>query len=146
MSLSLLTLFIVMWILLVTVLGFITLSRYISYKERVALAQLGFTMDSFQPDVSRRHGKHGILWGGVITAMSGLGLLLGLSPLGMGVWLLGGLLPLFVGIGMVLIYFLLGTAPELPKSQDVPNLESATVQETPVAAVDTSARTEDHSS
>ena len=146
MNLSLLTLFIVIWILLVTVLGFITLSRYLTYKERVALAQLGFTMDSFQPDTSRRHGKRGVLWGGVITAMSGLGLLLGLSTLGMGVWQLGGLLPLFVGIGMVLIYFLLGASPEQPKSQAAPSLEPATVEEMPAAAVDTSARAEDHPS
>ena len=46
----------------------------------------------------------------MITATSGLALFLGLSTLGRGVWLLGGLLPLFVGLGMVLIYFLtLGT-------------------------------------
>lgn len=146
MSLSLLTLFIVIWVLLVTVLGFITLNRYISYKERVALAQLGFTLDYFQPDASRRHGQRGILWGGVITAMSGLGLLFGLSTLGMGVWLLGGLLPLFVGIGMVLIYFLLGASPEQPKNQAAPSLEPTTVQEMPASALDTSARAEDHPS
>ena len=146
MSLSLLTLFIVIWILLVTVLGFITISRYISYKERVALAQLGFSLDNFQPDASRRHGQRGVLWGVVITAMSGLGLLFGLSTLGMGVWLLGGLLPLFVGIGMVLIYFLVGASPEQPQGQAAPSLEPASAQEIPASAVDTSAKAEDHPS
>jgi hypothetical protein len=145
MSLSLLTLFVVIWILLITVLGFITFNRYISYKERVALAQLGYTMESFQVDASRQHGKRGILWGGVITAMSGLGLLLGLSTLGMGVWILGGLLPLFVGIGMVSIYFVLGASPERPKSQVIPGLGS-TAQEIPASAEDISAKGEDHPS
>jgi hypothetical protein len=118
MSLNLVTLFIIIWVLLVTVLGFITLSRYIAYKERVALAQLGFPMDMNSMDISRHSGKRGILWAGVITAMGGLALLLGLSTLGMGVWLLGGLIPLFIGIGMVLIYFMLGNAPEQPKEPD----------------------------
>jgi hypothetical protein len=143
MSLSLLTLFIVIWVLLVTVLGFITLSRYIAYKERVALAQLGFTMDSLMLDVNRKHGQRGILWGGVITAMSGLGLLLGLSTLGMGVWLLGGLLPLFVGIGMVLIYFVLGSSPEQAKGHNGTVPDPKTVQEMPDAFVDTSVKEEE---
>ncbi|MHB1357456.1 MAG: hypothetical protein ACYCZF_15925 [Anaerolineae bacterium] len=146
MSLSLLTLFIVIWVLLVTVLGFITLGRYISYKERVAMAQLGFSIDSLQPDTSKRHGQRGVLWGGVITAMSGLGLLFGLSTLGMGVWLLGGLLPLFVGIGMVLIYFVLGASPEQPKSAADPSSEPVTEQELPAVVVETSTRGEDHPS
>jgi hypothetical protein len=145
-SLSLLTLFIVIWILLVTVLGFITLSRYIAYKERVALAQLGFTMESLELDASRRHGQRGVLWGGVITAMSGLGLLLGLSTLGMGVWLLGGLLPLFVGIGMVLIYFLVGSSPERARNHSSPILESATSQEKTDPAVEATARSEERES
>ena len=38
--------------------------------------------------------------------MSGLALLLGLSTIGIGAWLIAGLLPLFVGLGMVLIYFM----------------------------------------
>ncbi|MHB9034493.1 MAG: hypothetical protein ACYC6L_15785, partial [Anaerolineae bacterium] len=118
MTLSLLTLFIIIWVLLVTVLGFLTLGRYIAYKERVALAQLGFTPETLRTDVPKQGGKRGVLWGGVITAMSGMALLLGLSTLGMGVWILGGLVPLFVGIGMVIIYFLVGNSAEQPKSPE----------------------------
>jgi hypothetical protein len=99
--------------LLVIILLFITLNRYISYKERVALAQLGFSIEDLNRDAARKkYGNRGVLWGGVITAMSGLALLLGLATLGVGTWLLGGLVPLFVGLGMVLIYFMtLGPAP-----------------------------------
>lgn len=108
---TLLTLFIIIWLLLVTILIFITVNRYIAYKERIGLAQLGYTPDIFRIEPVHRPVKRGVLWGGVITAMSGLGLLLGLSTLGMGVWILGGLIPLFVGIGMVLIYLFLNNQP-----------------------------------
>lgn len=98
---------------LFVVLGFVTLNRYIAYKERVALARLGFSLEDLNKDAASKHqGHRGVLWGGVMTAMSGLALLLGLSTLGMGAWLIGGLLPLFVGLGMVFIYFnTAGAAP-----------------------------------
>ncbi len=114
MPVTFLTLLLIVAGLLVVLLGFITLNRYISYKERVALAQLGFSMEELSREAAaKRHGNRGVLWGGVITAMSGLALLLGLATLGVGAWLLAGLLPLFVGLGMVLIYFMtLGLAPE----------------------------------
>lgn len=91
----------------IVVLGFVTLNRYFAYKERVALAQLGFSLEALSRDAAAKtSGNRGVLWGGVITATSGLALLLGLATLGRGVWLLAGFLPLFVGLGMVLIYFL----------------------------------------
>lgn len=120
MQFTLLSLFAVIWLLLVTVLGFFILNRYIAYKEHVALAQLGYSPESSQDDFTKRSGKRGVLWGGVITAMSGLALLLGLSTLGMGVWLLGGLIPLFVGVGMVIVYFLGGNPSEHSKTLSSP--------------------------
>lgn len=100
------------FILLLLLLGFITLNRYITYKERVALAQLGLSLDELgRRQAAQRYGNRGVLWGGVITATSGLALLLGLSTLGAGAWLIGGLLPLFVGLGIILIYFLTMGAP-----------------------------------
>ena len=109
---SLWLIIIVSFVVLFLLLFVITLNRYISYKERVALAQLGFSLEDLHRDAETKYGNRGVLWGGVITAMSGLALLLGLATLGTGAWLLAGLLPLFVGLGMVLIYFLtLGPAP-----------------------------------
>ena len=94
-------------VLLIIILVFVTLNRYIRYKERVALARLGFSIEEVSRQTgARRYGNRGVLWGGVITAMSGLALLLGLSTIGIGAWLIAGLLPLFVGLGMVLIYFM----------------------------------------
>ena len=93
-------------LLLVILLAFVTLNRYLSYRERIALARLGFSAEDLGAagDLAP-HGNRGVLWGGVITMMSGFALLLGLSPLGSGAWLIAGLLPMFVGLGMLLIYF-----------------------------------------
>ncbi len=93
-------------LLLTILLGFITLNRYLAYKERIALARLGFSAsDLAAAGEAIKRGSRGVLWGGVITMMSGFALLLGLTPLGSGVWLIAGLLPMFVGLGMLLIYF-----------------------------------------
>lgn len=99
--------------MLFVLLLFVIATRYIRYKERIALAQLGYSLEELnREDATASRGNRGVLWGGVITAMSGLALLVGLGTLGLGVWLLGGLLPLFVGLGMVVIYFMtLGSAP-----------------------------------
>ncbi len=99
-------------ILLIIVLGFVTLNRYITYKERVALAERGFSArDLARREARSRQGNRGVLWGGVITMMSGLALLIGLSTLGVGYWLIAGLLPMFVGLGMLLIYYITSSAP-----------------------------------
>jgi len=119
--------------LLVFVLVIITLNRYIAYKERVALARLGYSLEDLKRDaLGARRGSRGVLWGGVITLMSGLALLLGLSTLGKGIWLLGGLLPLFVGLGMVLIYF--ATLEGVPPDDEAVMEETA--EEGPSAEVE----------
>ncbi len=123
MSLDVLYFVIIPFVLLLVVLGFVTLNRYIAYKERVALAERGFTaQDLALRDAYRRQGNRGVLWGGVITTMSGLALLLGLSTLGTGYWLIAGLLPLFVGLGMLLIYFIVSST--MPREPDDANPEA----------------------
>jgi len=128
MNLSIWAIVLIPFGLMILLLGFITLNRYIAYKERVALAQLGFSLEALSRDAAAKtRGNRGVLWGGVITATSGLALLMGLGTLGVGVWLLAGLLPLFVGLGMVLIYFLtMGAAP--------PAEDTGSVGEMPFAA------------
>lgn len=96
-------------VLVSLLLAFFVAMRYIVYRERVALAQQGVLLpeESMWERIGQRSPR-GILWGGVITAMCGLALLLGLATIGWGPWLLGGLIPLFVGAGMVFVYFLGG--------------------------------------
>jgi hypothetical protein len=98
--------------LFIIVLAFIVIMRYISYRETLNLAEKGLV----RPDrVRGGNGKDTLRWGIVITAV-GLALCVGLYPigllpgntfpLGMGPWMIAGLLPTFFGLGLILIYVL----------------------------------------
>ena len=116
---------------LVTVLLlFLTAVRYINYRERAALAQYGVLQNegAFWERLGQR-SPQGVLWAGVITAMSGLALLLGLYTIGLGPWLLGGLVPLFVGLGMVFIYFTGGAARQRKAEREAPVPEATETEE-----------------
>jgi len=144
MLLDILIIFIIPLLLLFVVLGYVTLNRYITYKERVALMRSGFPPEAMQRDARERHGNRGVLWGGVITAMSGLALLLSLATLGMGVWLIAGLLPLFVGLGIVLIYYMtLGSGPSPKRETKGENREQDALRDANQIREDSWARDEE---
>lgn len=96
---------------LVTIFAFILLMRYLTYRETLALAEKGLV----RPEPTRNGGKTTLRWGIVVAAI-GLALCLGLwplgfsgngannYPLGLGPWMLFGLIPLFFGLALVLIY------------------------------------------
>lgn len=94
---------------LAIVFGFLAFLRYLSYKETIALAERGLS----RPEPGKRRGL--LRWGIVITAL-GAALSLGLYPLGfsagydyplgLGPWMLGGLVPLFLGLSLILSHFL----------------------------------------
>ncbi|HVB61512.1 MAG: hypothetical protein WCD86_11780 [Ktedonobacteraceae bacterium] len=91
---------------------FIVLLRYLQYRERIAMLSYGM-----HPSHTRRGA--GLLRAGLITAMVGLTLTIGLYPVGFllpplyaaapfhfGPWLLPGLIPLGVGIALIASYYL----------------------------------------
>ena len=91
------------------IFGFLAFIRYMNYKETIALAEKGLA----RPE---QKGRSGLLrWGIVITAL-GVALSLGLYPIGfsggydyplrLGPWMLGGFVPLFLGLGLILLHFL----------------------------------------
>ena len=95
--------------------GFIILLRYIDHRERMALIARGIDPYSLR---RQRHGV-GVLRAGLIIAMVGLALTIGLYPLGFmlpaaiteaplhfGPWLLPGLIPLGIGGALVIGYYL----------------------------------------
>jgi len=96
--------------ILVIIFGFLAFLRYMNYKETLALAEKGLT----KPE-GKSSGKGLLTWGIVITSL-GLALSLGLYfigfntpndyPLHLGPWMLGGFVPLFLGIGLILIHYL----------------------------------------
>src|SRR5690349_11092431 len=94
---------------LAIILGFLAFLRYMNYKETIALAEKGLTKPA------TRTGKGLLRWGIVISAI-GVALSLGLYPIGfsageryplhMGPWMLGGFVPLFLGLALVLLHYL----------------------------------------
>ena len=94
---------------LAVIFGFLAFLRYMKYKETIALAEKGLT----PPET--RSNKLLLRWGIIITAL-GLALTIGLYaigfnsasnyPLNLGPWMLGGFVPLFLGLGLVLLHYL----------------------------------------
>lgn len=95
--------------ILVLIFGFLAFLRYMNYKETIALAEKGLTK------FETKSGKGLLRWGIVLTSL-GLALSLGLYfigfdsadsyPLHLGPWMLGGFVPLFLGIGLILVHVL----------------------------------------
>jgi hypothetical protein len=94
---------------LLVIFGFLAFMRYLSYRETIALAEKGLT----KPE---SRSSTGILrWGIIVTAL-GLALTIGLYlfgfdsadnyPLHLGPWMLGGFVPLFLGLGLILLHYL----------------------------------------
>ena len=93
------------------ILAFIVLMRYLNYQETLKLAEKGLV----KPVSQNGNGKGALIWGILITAV-GVATTIGLWPLGFmygpslpfgfGPWMLAGLLPMFFGIGLILIYVL----------------------------------------
>ena len=94
---------------LAIIFGFLAFLRYMNYKETLALAEKGLT----RPE--QKTGSGFLRWGILITGL-GLALSLGLYPIGfsagdvyplhLGPWMLGGFVPLFLGIGLILVHYL----------------------------------------
>jgi len=94
---------------LLVIFGFLAFLRYMNYRETLALAEKGLT----KPEA--RSGKGFLRWGILLSAL-GFALTIGLYlmgfasaenyPLHLGPWMLGGFVPLFLGIGLILIHAL----------------------------------------
>ena len=94
---------------LLVIFGFLAFLRYMNYKETIALAEKGLTKSE------SKSNKRLLRWGIVVTAL-GFALTIGLYtigfasadnyPLHLGPWMLGGFVPLFLGIGLILIHYL----------------------------------------
>jgi hypothetical protein len=94
---------------LLVIFGFIGFLRYLSYRETIALAEKGLT----RPE--QANNNKGVLrWGILVTAL-GLALSLGPYPLHLGPWMLGGFVPLFLGLSLLLIHLLTQKDDVTPK-------------------------------
>lgn len=112
---------------LVAVFGTIVLIRWFKHREIVTLAEKGLLPAQYARYVSASRGR-GLLGWGIALAALGLALMIGLYPIGFlttepyplyfGPWMLGGLIPLFLGLALLIAYFLTrkeeAPAPEAP--------------------------------
>jgi hypothetical protein len=87
--------------------------RYLQYRETLALAEKGLLKTDAGRVESRGNGQGTLRWGVVFSAL-GLALTIGLLPIGiaggypLGItpWMIFGFIPLFFGLGLILIYVL----------------------------------------
>jgi hypothetical protein len=117
--------------------GFIVLLRYLQYREHMAMISTGMHPDSLR---APRRRSRGLLRAGLIIAMVGLTLTIGLYPIGyilppffanipfhLGPWLLPGLIPLGVGIALTTSYYLErdSTPPDSERQERIPRVKEA---------------------
>jgi len=95
----------------IIIFGAIVLMRWFKHREIVTLAEKGLLPDQYS--ASRRETNRGALVWGVTLSMLGLALIIGLwpiglrdnvFPLGFGPWMLFGLVPLFIGLALLIVY------------------------------------------
>ncbi len=100
-------------------LGFILLLRYLEHRERMSLIERGLLPSIESPGRPRYVRGSAVLRGGLITAMVGFAVTIGLYTLGyllpppfnaapgrLGPWLLPGLIPMAVGLALIASYYL----------------------------------------
>ena len=110
--------------LLVAIFGTIVLMRWFKHREIMALAEKGLLPEQYAQYMSAARGRsgRGLLGWGIALAALGLALMIGLYPIGFvgrpgpehgswyplnfGPWMLGGLIPLFIGLALLITYFL----------------------------------------
>jgi hypothetical protein len=103
------------------IFGTIALMRWFKHREIMAMVERGMLPEQYVQSASepRRRESRGLFVWGVALAMLGLALIIGLWPLGIawsgaetqyplnfGPWMLIGLVPLFIGLALLIIYFL----------------------------------------
>ena len=136
MSASVLVILVGWLIALAIFFGFIVLLRYIQYREHMAMISSGMHPRSLR----RQRRSGGMLRAGLIIAMVGLTLTIGLYPIGfilppiyatipwhLGPWLLPGLIPLGVGVALITSYYLERDAPpaEAESKSSAPHVKEA---------------------
>jgi len=108
-------LFMVPMAILATVFGIAIMTRWFRHKEVLALIDKGLLSDAHY--VSTPPGYELLIWGVMLTAL-GIALVIGLYPIGphlvdepwplhFGPWMLTGLIPLFVGLGLLVLHFVI---------------------------------------
>ena len=126
-------------VFLIVIFGTIIVMRWFKHREIMAMVEKGVLPERYAEYTSASHGQRGrgtMGWGIALAAL-GLALMIGLWPLGLtrmggrspyplnfGPWMLIGLVPLFIGIALLIIYFVTRkeemTTSETPEQLEEP--------------------------
>jgi len=127
---------------LVAIFGTVVLMRWFKHREILALAEKGLLPAQYAQYMSASRGRGLLGWGIALVAL-GLALMIGLWPIGFvtrpgghaegppyplyfGPWMLGGLIPLFIGLALLITYF-------VTRKEEASAPEAASVEETEVS-------------
>lgn len=100
--------------------------RWFTHKERMGLIAQGVPVES--ENQTRKNHKV-FLAIGLTVGLIGLALTIGLITLGVGPWLLAGLLPLFVGLAFILVSLVLAPAKPRETREEVRGPEPTAFEE-----------------
>jgi hypothetical protein len=120
---------------LVAIFGTIVMLRWFKHREIMTMVEKGLLPAQYAQYVKAPRGR-GLLGWGIALAMLGLALVIGLWPLGFtraevenpyplhfGPWMLFGLIPLFIGLALLITYFVMRKGetpvPEAPSAEEV---------------------------
>ncbi len=116
-----------MMALLIPILGILaifaysTIKRYWEHRERMAAIEKGVLPSQIGEDADIAEvgaSPSSRLQSALVTTAVGLALTVGLGSIGFGPWLLGGLIPLFVGLAGIFTYLVSSRPrPQGPDSQ-----------------------------
>ena len=115
--------------------GFVVLLRYLQHRERMALITQGIQPSvSKKIDAQRQQKRNRMLRAGLIIALVGFTLTIGLYPVGfllpapfanipfhLGPWLLPGFIPFGVGCALIISYYLEQPAQVIDEDDDDEN-------------------------
>jgi hypothetical protein len=128
-------------VFLVAIFGTVVLLRWFKHREILALAEKGLLPAQYAQYVSASRGRGLLGWGIALVAL-GLALMIGLWPIGFvtrpgghaegppyplyfGPWMVGGLIPLFIGLALLITYFV--TRKEEASAPEATSVEEAEV-------------------
>jgi hypothetical protein len=136
---------------LTIIFGSLVLIRWFRHREIIAMVDKGLLPEQYAQPSSAERGRfslviedditqppsagrgHRLVGWGIALAALGLALMIGLWPIGFvagrsyplyfGPWMLAGLIPLFIGLGLLITYYL--TRQEEPPTPEVASREGA---------------------
>jgi hypothetical protein len=113
------------------IFGTIALLRWFRHKEVLAMAEKGLLPDQYAKHIKvpQRRGRGFLVWGLVLAGL-GLALVAGLLPVAinnvtMSPLLLLGLMPLFVGLGLLIVYVVMRKEDRAEDTESSPEIEGS---------------------